>query len=164
MTAFLYASFSVAFSFHTSDIDYGQPGRRTFGDNVSYTDWHKDNYFYVINQLAGSYKNVGLEFDHVHLVNMEKFKQALPNASIVDVGDSTMRMRMIKSDEEIEHIKEGLAVCELGAENGVKAIGEGVPEYEVALAATQAMVRDIAKRSPHFELMDSKYGNWLPYS
>ena len=42
------------------DIDYGQPRRRTYGDNVTYTDWHKDNYFYVINQLAGQYKIIAV--------------------------------------------------------------------------------------------------------
>ena len=35
-------------------------------------------------------------------------------------------------------------------------IKEGVPEYEVALASTQSMVRDIARRCPDSELMDSK--------
>jgi creatinase len=37
----------------------------------------------------------------------------------------------------------------------VAAVKEGVPEYEVALASTQAMVREIAKRYPHTELMDT---------
>ena len=33
-------------------IDGGQPWRRTFGDNVTYTDWRKDNYFHAVKQLA----------------------------------------------------------------------------------------------------------------
>jgi len=140
-----------------AEVDFGQPGRRTFGDNVTYTDWHKDNYFYVINQLAGNCKTVGLEYDHVHLDNMNKFKEALPNSSFVDVGESTMKMRLIKSAEEIEHIKQGAAVCDHGGEYGRDAIHEGGPEYEVTLAGTTAMVRETARRYPHAELMDCKY-------
>jgi creatinase len=80
----------------------------------------------------------------------------MPKASLVNVGDSTMKMRMMKSDEEIAHIKQGAAVCDMGCEAGVDAIKEGVPEYEVALASTQTMVREIARRYPHAESMDSK--------
>ncbi|XP_031557149.1 uncharacterized protein LOC116293809 [Actinia tenebrosa] len=139
----------------SANIDYGQPWRRTYGDNVIYTDWQKDNYFNVVNHLAGEFKTIGLEFDHVNLVSFNKFKEALPKADLLDVGDPTMKMRMIKSDEEIAHIKQGAAVCDLGCEAGVDVIKEGVPEYEVALACTQSMVRDIARRYPHAELMDT---------
>jgi creatinase len=62
---------------------------------------------------------------------------------------------MIKSAEEIEFIKNGAQVCDIGAAALVAAVHEGVPEHEVALASTQAMVREIAKRYPHTELMDS---------
>ena len=31
-------------------IDYGQPWRRTFGDNIVYTDWQRDNYYYAVQQ------------------------------------------------------------------------------------------------------------------
>lgn len=47
-------------------------------------------------------------------------------------------------------------LCEGGAA-GVAAIKEGVPEYEVALSATQAMVRAIANTYPNVELLDSMY-------
>ena len=33
-------------------IDGGQPARRTFGGNVTYTDWSKDNYFHAVNGLS----------------------------------------------------------------------------------------------------------------
>ncbi|XP_020901694.2 uncharacterized protein LOC110240248 [Exaiptasia diaphana] len=139
----------------SAGIDYGQPGRRTYGENVVYTDWQKDNYFFAINQLVGNSRNVGFEYNHLNLDHMEKFKQVFPNASFVDVGDSTMRMRMIKSDEEIEHIKQGAAVCDFGAESVLNLIREGVPEHEVAMASTAVMVREIARRFPHAELMDT---------
>ena len=30
----------------SANIDGGQPGRRSFGDNLIYTDWHQDNYYF----------------------------------------------------------------------------------------------------------------------
>lgn len=66
-----------------------------------------------------------------------------------------MRMRMRKSDEEIELIRNGAQVADIGGAACVEAIGIGVPEHEVALHATRAMVREIAQRYPHAELMDT---------
>ena len=63
--------------------------------------------------------------------------------------------RMIKSKEEIEHIKNGARVCDIGGYAVAEAIAEGVPEYEVALAGTAAMTREIARLYPHAELRDS---------
>ena len=61
----------------------------------------------------------------------------------------------VKSAEEIELIKIGAAVADIGGAACVEAIAEGVPEYEVALAATTAMTREIARRVPHGELRDT---------
>jgi creatinase len=66
-----------------------------------------------------------------------------------------MRQRMIKSPEEIAVIRNGARTADIGGEAVVAAIHEGVPEYEVALAGTQAMVREIARTYPHSELMDT---------
>jgi len=140
----------------SANIDGGQPYRRNqLGDNVVYTDWKKDNYFYAVQQLIKDGGKVGVEFDHMPLANLEKMKAILPSAEFVDVGVPTMKMRMIKSAEEIEIIKHGARVADIGGAAVRDAIAVGVPEHEVALAGTQAMVREIAKTFPHGELMDT---------
>lgn len=139
----------------SAGIDYGQPWRRTFGDNIVYTDWQKDNFFHSVKQLVTDAKNVGLEFDFVSLDNYRKLGDALPNAKFVDVGQSTMKMRMLKSQEEIELIKNGARIADLGGEAVVKAIKDGVGEHEVALTSTDAMVREIAASYPHSEIRDT---------
>ena len=48
-------------------IDGGQPWRRSFGDNVTYTDWRRDNFFRAVGELTRGAKCIGIEFDHVHL-------------------------------------------------------------------------------------------------
>ncbi|WP_417604189.1 M24 family metallopeptidase [Oceanimonas baumannii] len=140
----------------TANIDGGQPYRRNaLGDNLVYTDWQKDNFFRGVQQLIGGARRVGVEFDHLSLQNLDKLKAALPDAEFVDIGVPTMKMRMSKSAEEIALIKQGARVADVGGAAIRDAIGVGVPEYEVALAGTQAMVREIARTFPHGELMDT---------
>ncbi len=138
-----------------ANIDGGQPWRRTIGDNLTYTDWQRDNYFKAIQQLIPAGGRVGIEFDHVNLQNMEKLRLALPNTEFVDIAAPTMKMRMIKSPEEIAHIKQGAAIADIGGYTCRDSIAVGVCEYEVALESTQAMVREIAKRFPDTELLDT---------
>ena len=139
----------------SANIDGGQPWRRTFGDNVVYTDWHRDNYFVAVKQLIQDGSRVGIELDHITVENLRKLRGALPASEVVDVSKPTMRMRMVKSDEEIAWVRESARVADIGGAAGVEAIAVGVPEYEVALHATQAMVREIGRSQPHVELMDT---------
>lgn len=139
----------------SAGIDGGQPFRRTFGDNVAYTDWRKDNYFCAVQQLTDGVNTLGIEFDQVSLDFKKQLEDALPGVVFVDVGIPTMWMRTIKSEEEIALIKEGARICDVGGWACVKAIKAGVPEHEVSVASTNAMVREIAKTFPHAELMDT---------
>jgi creatinase len=140
----------------SANIDYGQPYRRTYGENVVYTDWQRDNYFRAVARtLPAGTRRLGVEFDHLTLQTRDKLEHALPGVELVDVAAGCMRQRMAKSAEEIAVIRDGAATADIGGAAVVEAIAEGVPEYEVALAGTQAMVREIAARYPHSELMDT---------
>jgi creatinase len=139
----------------SAGIDAGQPWRRTFGDNITYTDWRRDNYFYALQEALPGVKRLGIEFDHVNLELRKLLQDAFPEVEFVDIGSPTMWLRTIKSAEEIALIKEGARTADIGGEAVRDAIREGVPEYEMALAGTQAMVRHIAKTFPHAELMDT---------
>ena len=139
----------------TAAIDGSQPGRRTHGDNLTYTDWSKDNYFRALQQLLPDVKRVGLEFDHVNIDLQKQLLDTFPNVTFVDVGLPVMWQRTIKSAEEQAVIRNGARICEIGGRACVDAVAAGVPEHEVALASTNAMVREIATSYPFVELMDS---------
>lgn len=139
----------------TAAIDGGQPARRTFGDNVTYTDWSKDNYFLAVKGLTKGAKRIGIEFDHVNLDFRKQLQDALPGVEFVDVAAPSMRLRMIKSAEEIRHITKMAKIADIGGAAVVEAVGVGVAEHEVALHSTRAMVREIAGAWPHAELMDT---------
>ena len=161
---FLYCSFGrpyglvISDSDHTTisaNIDGGQPWRRSPADNLVYTDWQKDNFFRAAARLINNGATVGIEFDHINLQNMEKLKAALPDCRFVDIASHTMRMRMLKSDEEIAHITKMTAIADLGGQACAEAVAVGVSEHEVALHSTQTMVRQIARDFPDAELMDT---------
>lgn len=139
----------------SANIDAGQPWRKTVGDNIVYTDWQKDSFFYAVQQLINNKGRVGVEYDHISKERLDKISTALPQVTIVDVHLECMKIRMIKSDEEIDLITQGAQICDIGAAALVEAVSENAPEYEVALHSTQTMVREIAKRFPHHELMDT---------
>ena len=61
---------------------------------------------------------------------------------------------MIKSDEELDLLRQGVRIADLGGEVAKKVIREGVREYEVPLVGTEVMVKEIAKTYPHHELRD----------
>ena len=143
----------------SAGIDAGQPWRRSLGsdDCVTFTDWQRDNFFHAVQNIIGDVPgSIGLEYDHVTPINYAKFHAALPENTKTDIGEPTMRMRMIKSAEEIEVIKHGAHTADLGGAAVVEALTENVPEHEVALHSTRTMVRHIANTFPDVELMDSK--------
>ena len=139
----------------TANIDYGQPYRRSYSDNIVYTDWQKDNFFYGINKLIINHKIVGLEHDNISLLSQMKITKSNADKKFVDIYESVMRMRMIKSEEEISIIKNGARVADLGGFVCSEAIKVGVSEVEISQISTQAMVGEIAKTYPNTELRDT---------
>lgn len=140
-------------------VDFGQPYRRSFGDNLVYTDAGGDNFFRAVSHLLGQSRNIGIEFDHVTVENLKKLKAACPKARFSDVGNHVMRTRQIKSDEEINLMRIGARIALKGAEAAFETIAEGVPEHEVARASTNAMILEIGSNLPHLELRDT--WTWL---
>lgn len=133
----------------SANIDAGMPWRRTFGDNLVYTDWRRDNFEYGVAQVLAEQGitegRLGVENDHINPDLLARIMGALPGMRAVDVAAATMRLRMIKSAEEIELIKHGARIADLGGAAVREAIAEGVPEYEVAIAGSNAMIREIAR-------------------
>ena len=139
----------------SAGIDGGQPWRRTHGDNVVYSDWRLQNHYEAVRGLTAGVGRLGVEFDHLTVDRFRVLGSMLPGVELVDVGAATMWMRTIKSAEEHDLIRQGARVCDIGGAACVEAIGAGVPEHEVALAAPRSMVREIAGSFPFVELMDT---------
>lgn len=143
----------------TANIDAGMPWRTSYGENIVYTDWRRDNYLYAIQeglrQRGVKAKRLGIEDDNLPLDNREKLQSAFADAEFVDISKAAMRQRMIKSAEEIEVIKHSARIGDLGGDAIKAAITEGISEYELALIGTEAMVHEIAKTFPDQEIRDT---------
>ena len=163
-SGFIYCAFGRKYGFVvdqavatsiSAGIDGGQPFRMTHGQNITYTDWRKDNFWFAVQNLTKGTRRLGVEFDHITMDIKSQLEDALPGVQLVDVGVDTMWMRTIKSEEEIAHITIGANVADIGGAAAAEAVAAGVPEHEVALASTQAMVREISSRFDLVELMDT---------
>ena len=166
-TGFIYCSFGRPYSCVITDkkivtisanIDASQPWRRSHCDNIIYTDWKRDNFLKAIVSIIkrdDSPRNIGIEKDHVTLEMKDKFKSIFSFSDFEDISTNLMELRMIKSNEEIEIIKNGARIADLGAEEIVKNIKVGESELEIAISGRDRMEREIAKTYPDAEYMDT---------
>ena len=166
-TGFIYCSFGRPYgcvitknkvTTISASIDASQPWRRSVYDNVIYTDWKRDNYLKAIVSIIGRDeppKNIGIENDHVTLDMKEKLISIFSFSKFSDVSKYLMDIRMIKSNEEIDIIKNGARIADIGGEEIVKNIKVGATELEIAITGRDKMEREIEKTYPNAEYMDT---------
>lgn len=139
----------------SAGIDAGQPWRRCHGDNLTYTDWRRDNYWRAILSVTGPGRVIGYEGDHLSLVQEAKLDAFLTPSHAVDLSEATMRQRMHKSPAEIDLIRAGAAIADVGGYAIRDAVREGTREIDVAMAGRGAMELEIARRFPQAEYRDT---------
>ena len=163
-SGFLYCSFGRPYGLAvTADacvtisagIDAGQPWRRCFCDNITYTDWQRDNFWRAILSVCGPGQVVGYEGDHLTLQQRDRLEDFLSPSSMVDIAPTTMRQRMHKSAAEIALIRQGAQVADAGGYAIRDAIRVGTREIDVAMAGRDAMEAEIARRFPDAEYRDT---------
>jgi len=166
-TGFIYCSFGRPYgcvitqnkiSTISANIDASQPWRRSHCDNVIYTDWKRNNFLRAIVSIIGSEKipkSIGIENDHVTLEMREKIGSLFTSSVFKDISKDLMKLRMIKSSEEIQIIKNGARIADIGGVEIVSNIREGNTEIEIAIAGRDKMEREIAKTYPDAEYMDT---------
>ena len=90
-------------------------------------------------------KNVGVEPIKTHPIVSEYIKTQFPDSSLKDVSGILSDMRMVKSPEEIDVMRQAGQVAVAMCEAAVHTITENIPEYEVSLAAVTAGTRKAAE-------------------
>ena len=139
----------------SANIDLGQPWRRSYGNNLIYTDWKRDNYWRAVNHVLADTRTVGIEGDHLTLAAHQKMEALSSNIRAEDIGNEIMALRMIKSAEEIELIKGSARIADIGGEAVREAIRTGTREIDIAMAGRDAMELAIAEAYPDSEIRDS---------
>lgn len=139
----------------SAGIDAAQPWRRSHGDNITYTDWQRDNYWRAIASVIGTGKQVGCEADHLTMLQAEKLNHFLQPKRGMDIAPATMEQRMRKSQAELDLIRHGAGVADVGGFAIREAVKEGLREIDIAMAGRDAMELEIAKRFPDAEYRDT---------
>ena len=139
----------------SAGIDAGQPWRRSHGDNITYTDWARDNFWRAVAFVTGVGRAVGVEADHLTMERAEAFNSFVKPKRGMDISPATMVQRMVKSDAEIALIRQGTAVADVGGYAIRDAVRVGVREIDVAMAGRDAMEMEIALRFPDAEYRDT---------
>ena len=163
-SGFLYCSFGRPYALIVSNdlnitvsanIDLGQPWRRSYGQNVIYTDWKRDNYWRAVSSIVGHGKIVGIEGDHITFQQNEKLKEFVKPKQAKDISDDIMKIRMIKSMEEMDLIRSGASIADIGGAAIIESIKPGIREIDIAMIGRDAMEKAIADRFPNSELRDT---------
>lgn len=163
-SGFLYCSFGRPYSCVVTEqdcitisanIDLGQPWRRSYGTNLIYTDWKRDNFWRAARQALGDTGRIGIEGDHLTLAGRQKLADFMNPESVRDMSEGIMRIRMIKSAEEIALIREGARIADIGGGAIRDAIRPGTREVDIAMAGRDAMELAIADAYPDSEIRDS---------
>ena len=95
---------------------------------------------------------LGYEEDSVSVGFKAMIDRALGDFEFADVAYDTMRQRLIKSEEEIALIRQGVQVCEVGGYAALEALKPGVTEAQMARAANAAIDDELRKRFPDIEV------------
>ena len=139
----------------SAGIDGAQPWRRCHGDNLTYTDWARDNFWRAVAAVAGQRRRLGVEGDHLTVQQVQALDAFLSPVARIDIASAVMRQRMRKSTAEQALIRAGAQVADVGGEAIRDAIRPGAREIDVAMAGRDAMEREIAERFPDAEYRDT---------
>ena len=96
----------------------------------------------VLRDLGLARARLGVEMDAYYYTarSHQRLRDALPDASFDDATLLVNRVRMVKSEREIEYMKRAGRLAEEGMRRGLEALGEGVPESRVAAAIYQGLI------------------------
>ena len=139
----------------SAGIDGGQPARRSATENIIYSDWKRDNFWRAVKSSLGNAGALGIESDHLTIIQQSKMIELIEPSKVVDIAPASMQQRMIKSNAELDIIREGARIADVGGFTIRDAICVGAREIDVAMAGRDAMELEISKTFPDSELRDT---------
>jgi ectoine hydrolase len=119
---------------------------RSYSDDHVHSpyDLHPTDYFAeVLRDLDVDDGRVGLEMDAYYFTakSYTRLQKNLPEATFVDATLLVNWLRIKKSEQELDYMREAARISEEAMIAGLDAIEEGVPEYEAAAAIYDALIQ-----------------------
>src|SRR6516225_7914968 len=106
----------------------------------------KDGFDAVIdylNDLGVANRQAGLELNDLNVNQMAKFKARMPNAKFVDCAKLVHWVRGVKSDLEIELMREAAAIADAAVQRTAEIMRVGVREADVAAEIYEILARGV---------------------
>ncbi|UTF54353.1 M24 family metallopeptidase [Natronosalvus rutilus] len=96
----------------------------------------------VLEDLEVADGRIGLEMDASYFTakSYTRLQENLPEAEFEDATLLVGWVRVKKSEQELEYMREAARISENAMQAGLDAIAEGVPEYEAAAAIYDALI------------------------
>lgn len=94
----------------------------------------------ILSQIGQSKRRIGVELDAYYFSarSFEQLKRRMPNTCFKDTSLLVNRVRMIKSDQEIEYMRRAARIVEKAMRAGIHSIGSGVRGCDVAATISYA--------------------------
>lgn len=102
-----------------------------------------DNAWELLHQAAEarglSLQNIAIEKSHLTVERLEALNAFFPATKFVGFDDQLNNMRLVKSEEELENLRQAAALADYAIEVGCSEVAEGKTELEILSAIELAM-------------------------
>ncbi|AGB04479.1 Xaa-Pro aminopeptidase [Aciduliprofundum sp. MAR08-339] len=95
----------------------------------------------LLRKIVGDAKRIGLNFDTLTVRDFEKIKEVLGEREYINVSSAIMDARKVKSEEEINIMREAAKIASEVADSIPDFLHEGMREYELAAKIVYEMLR-----------------------
>jgi Xaa-Pro dipeptidase len=112
------------------------------------SEWRED-----LSSIARGSGRIGIEVGHMPALVRSYVSELVGQEKIITITPILSEMRMIKSDQELQLARHAGQVANAMMNAGRRAIGANIPEFEVAIATSEAGTRKAA------ELLSANYGD-----
>jgi Xaa-Pro dipeptidase len=112
------------------------------------SEWRED-----LSSIARGSGGVGIEVGHMPALVRSYVSELVGQEKIITITPILSEMRMIKSDQELQLARHAGQVANAMMNAGRRAIAANIPEFEVAIATSEAGTRKAA------ELLSANYGD-----
>lgn len=138
----------------TPTIDLNTAEAAAQVDRISaWNDGMRNEWREELPNAVRSAKSIAIEPDHMPPLVRSYLSELVDAGKITSATPILSELRMIKSEEELQLARHAGQVADAMMSAGRAAIGDGVPEYEVAIATSQAGTRKAA------ELLEAHYSD-----
>ncbi|UCD13914.1 MAG: aminopeptidase P family protein [Thermoplasmatales archaeon] len=108
----------------------------------------------IIKAKFSSLKNIGVNYSGISHRDFCKLTDILPQSTFIDVSKEFLKIRLVKDELELQHIKKACAITDTVMRKILDMLHEGMCEYEIA-AEIDYLLQKLGAEKPAFETISS---------